>query len=409
MLSRRSDRGFRPAAGSGRHALPAARLAGHRRHPVRRGAHLRRTRRRACQRPARRRPGLRRQSLSGGDSLSSRGRPRHAGWICPPARRRAAGRQALAAAPRRPAAVNSPVEALPAGATAHLDAFCDMLWLEHGLSKNTISAYRSDLALFSAWLAKCGVALEQAALGDLQAYLADFSRRSKPASQRRLLSAWRRFYRHLVAAGQRQDDPSLHLDPPLPSERFPKTLTERQVENLLDAPDTDTPLGLRDRAMLEVLYATGLRVSELVGLKLFEVSLAEGLVRVFGKGAKERLVPLGELALDWLTRYLKEARPILLAGRASDEMFVSIRGRGMSRQMFWRHIKHHSQTAGMDPTRISPHTLRHAFATHLLNHGADLRVVQMLLGHADISTTQIYTHIARERLKSLHAIHHPRG
>lgn len=298
---------------------------------------------------------------------------------------------------------------LRADTLAALDAFNDTMWLEHGLSRNTLSAYRSDLALFAHWASNRGGSLNQASGADLAAYLAEFSRNSKPASQRRLLSAWRRYYRHLLARGGITEDPTALLDPPMRAERFPKTLSEAQVEALLAAPDTETPLGLRDRSMLEVLYATGLRVSELVGLKVFSTSLSDGLVRVMGKGSKERLVPLGEEAIDCLQRYLRDSRPHLLNGKTSDEMFVSRRSAGMTRQMFWRIIKNHAVAAGIPTERISPHTLRHAFATHLLNHGADLRVVQMLLGHADISTTQVYTHVARERLKALHAKHHPRG
>ncbi|CAG0945535.1 MAG: Tyrosine recombinase XerD [Rhodocyclaceae bacterium] len=299
----------------------------------------------------------------------------------------------------------------PAGTAdqARLDAFCDTLWLEAGLSKNTLSSYRADLVQFSAWLRPQDKTLEGANAVDLQGYLRDFSRRAKSTSQRRLIASLRRFYRHLLASGEIQTDPTLNIEPPPRPQRFPKTLSEAQVEALLAAPDIDTPLGLRDRAMLEVLYATGLRVSELVALRLFEVGMNEGVVRVFGKGSKERLVPLGQLALEWLERYLKEARPQLLAGRACDAVFVTRRTAGLTRQMFWTIVKRHAVRAGIDPARLSPHTLRHAFATHLINHGADLRVVQLLLGHADISTTQVYTHVARERLKLLHAQHHPRG
>jgi integrase/recombinase XerD len=290
-----------------------------------------------------------------------------------------------------------------------LDAFADTLWLEAGLSKNTLASYRADLALFSAWLGARDKTLGRVEPVDLHDYLRDFSRRAKSTSQRRLIASLRRFYQHLLAIGEIKADPSLNIEPPPRPERFPKTLSEAQVEALLAAPDVETPLGLRDRAMLEMLYATGLRVSELVALKLFEVGVNEGVVRVFGKGAKERLVPLGQVALEWLGRYLKEARPQLLAGRNCDAVFVTHRAAGLSRQMFWHLIKRHALRAGIDPARISPHTLRHAFATHLINHGADLRVVQLLLGHADISTTQVYTHVARERLKQLHALHHPRG
>ncbi len=290
-----------------------------------------------------------------------------------------------------------------------LDAFADTLWLEAGLSKNTLSSYRTDLAQFSAWLSLRDKALAQVEPADIHDYLRDFSRRAKSTSQRRLIASLRRFYQHLLAIGEIGVDPSLNIEPPPRPERFPKTLSEAQVEALLAAPDCGTPLGLRDRAMLEVLYATGLRVSELVALKLFEIGLNEGVVRVFGKGSKERLVPLGQVALEWIERYLKEARPQLLEGRNCDAVFVTRRAAGLSRQMFWHLIKRYALQAGIDPARISPHTLRHAFATHLINHGADLRVVQMLLGHADISTTQVYTHVARERLKQLHAMHHPRG
>ncbi|MBL8438961.1 MAG: site-specific tyrosine recombinase XerD [Zoogloeaceae bacterium] len=301
------------------------------------------------------------------------------------------------------------LERLSPASRAELDRFNDALWLEHGLAQNSLAAYRSDLAHFAAWLEERGGALLTAQAGDLQAYLAGFSRTAKPASQRRLLSTWRRYYRHLLAQGRIAVDPTLPLETPLAAERFPKTLTEAQVDRLLATPDVDTPLGLRDRAMLELLYACGLRVSELTGLRTFEVSLAEGVLRVMGKGSKERLVPLGEDAAEWIGRYLREARPVLLAGRSADALFVTRRAAPMTRQMFWRHIKHYGLQAGIEPTRLSPHTVRHAFATHLLNHGADLRVVQLLLGHADISTTQIYTHVARERLKALHARHHPRG
>lgn len=304
---------------------------------------------------------------------------------------------------------SSAESALPDEARVELDAFVDTLWLEDGLARNTLTGYRSDLALFALWLVHRGVSLPRAGAADLAAYLAEFSRRARPSSQRRLLAAWRRYYRHLLRRGAITEDPTLLLDAPMPTQRFPRTLSEAQVEALLAAPDLGTPLGLRDRCMLEVLYAAGLRVSELVGLRLFEVSLNDGLVRVMGKGSKERLVPLGEIAADWIGRYLREARAPLLAGKSSDAVFVTRFGAPMTRQMFWRIIKQHAVAAGIAAERISPHTLRHAFATHLLNHGADLRVVQLLLGHADISTTQVYTHVARERLKQLHAAHHPRA
>ncbi|HMM53395.1 MAG TPA: site-specific tyrosine recombinase XerD [Candidatus Desulfobacillus sp.] len=298
---------------------------------------------------------------------------------------------------------------LAAADQARLDAFCDNLWLEAGLAKNTLAGYRADLTRFAAWLQRQGKQLDQAGPADIQAYLRDFSRQSKAASQRRLIASLRRFYRHLLTSGAIDSDPMLGIAPPARPQRFPRTLSEGQVEALLAAPDSETPLGLRDRAMLELLYATGLRVSELVGLKFFELGLNEGVVRVFGKGGKERLVPLGQVAQEWLERYLAEARLQLLDGRTCDAVFVSRRGTGLTRQMFWTLVKRHAARAGIDPARISPHTLRHAFATHLINHGADLRVVQLLLGHADISTTQVYTHVARERLKQLHARHHPRG
>ena len=298
---------------------------------------------------------------------------------------------------------------LNAETRAELDAFTDEVWLAHGLARNTLAAYRSDLALFAHWLGERGGRLRHAQAVDLAGYLADFSRQSKPSSQRRLLSAWRRYYRQLLSDGRIVDDPTVLLDAPMRAERFPKTLSEAQVEGLLDAPDVNTSFGLRDRSMLEVLYATGLRVSELVGLKVFSISLIDGLVRVTGKGGKERLVPLGEEAVEWLQKYVRESRPLLLNGKVCDDVFVTRFGSAMTRQMFWRIIKQYAGAAGIAPARISPHTLRHAFATHLINHGADLRVVQVLLGHADISTTQIYTHVARERLKALHGKHHPRG
>ena len=296
--------------------------------------------------------------------------------------------------------------------SALLDEFVDALWLADGLAKNTLAAYRSDLALFAGWLAARGKCLPDAGEIDINGYLAHLHARPeriKPTSQRRLHSALKRLYRWLIERGRIHADPLLNIERPLRAERFPKTLSEAQVEALLDAPDVDKVLGLRDRAMLELLYATGLRVSELVGVKLFELSLQDGVVRTLGKGAKERLVPLGEVAAEWLQRYLDAARGEILKDRACDEVFVTGRGTGMTRQMAWTLIKKYAALAGIARERISPHVLRHAFATHLLNHGADLRAVQMLLGHADISTTQIYTHVARERLKQLHQQHHPRG
>ncbi len=300
--------------------------------------------------------------------------------------------------------------------SALLDEFIDALWLADGLAKNTLAAYRSDLTLFSRWLAERNVDLPAAAEVDIDSYLAHLHTRVpkvRPATLRRFQAALRRFCRWLIEQGRIQFDPLLNIQAPVAAERFPKTLSEKHVEDLLAAPDTTTPLGLRDRAMLELFYATGLRVSELVGLKLFAVSLDDHVVRTFGKGGKERLVPLGEIAADWLVRWIKEGRPTVLKGRASDFVFVTGRvnsaGVGMTRQMAWTLIKKHAVTAGIPSARISPHVLRHAFATHLLNHGADLRVVQLLLGHTDISTTQVYTHVARARLKELHTTHHPRG
>ncbi len=294
-----------------------------------------------------------------------------------------------------------------------LDEFADALWLADGLAKNTLAAYRSDLALFAGWLERQGSGLIEAGEVEVNAYLAHLHRRPepfKPSSQRRLHSALRRFYAWLLDQGRIRVDPLLGIERPMRAERFPKTLSEKNVEDLLGAPDVATPLGLRDRAMLELFYATGLRVSELVDLKVFELSLADQVLRVTGKGDKQRLVPLGEVAADWLERYLAQARPAILKARASDHVFVTARGpRGMTRQMAWTLIKKHAAAAGIPREKISPHVLRHAFATHLLNHGADLRVVQLLLGHADISTTQVYTHVARERLKQLHQRHHPRG
>ena len=285
-----------------------------------------------------------------------------------------------------------------------LDSFSDALWLEDGLSKNTLSSYRRDLEQFAAFLKK--TPLEEASEQDLFAFLA--ARRGRASSAARMLSSLKRFYGWCLRERRIKADPTLKLDAPKRAPRFPKTLSEADVEALLDAPDANTPLGMRDRTMFEVLYAAGLRVSELVGLKVFEVNLDAGVLRIMGKGSKERLVPLGEEAVDWVRRYLKEARSSLLKKKTSDHLFVTSRGTGMTRQAFWQNIKRYGACA-MPGKPLSPHTLRHAFATHLINHGADLRVVQMLLGHADISTTQIYTHVARERMKALHAKHHPRG
>ncbi|HUW28589.1 MAG TPA: site-specific tyrosine recombinase XerD [Sulfuriferula sp.] len=291
-----------------------------------------------------------------------------------------------------------------------LDSFCDLLWLEDGLSPNTLQSYRRDLTQFSDWLeALRSTLLLDASQADIEAYLQyRFSRKTSPRSTARLLSALKRFYRLALRDGRIALDPTLKIDTPKLPRSLPKSLSEADVDRLLIAPDTTEPLGLRDKAMLEILYASGLRVSELVTLKVANVSLDMGVLSVMGKGGKERMVPLGEEALLWLSRYLADARPQILAGTISDALFVTRRGAAMTRQAFWYLIKRRALQAGL--ARLpSPHVLRHAFATHLLNHGADLRVVQMLLGHADISTTQIYTHVARERLKQLHAKHHPRG
>jgi len=291
-----------------------------------------------------------------------------------------------------------------------LDEFCDALWLEDGLSRNTLESYRRDLRLFSAWLlADRGKSLMQAQRADLLDYLAyKFKRKTTPRSAARLLSSLKRFYRFLLRENRVQGDPTLQVESPKLPRSLPKILTEQDVDLLLAAPNVETPLGLRDKSMLEALYASGLRVSELVAMQVGQLSQDMGVVQVIGKGSKERLVPVGEEALTWIRRYIDNARPEILAGRQADALFVTSRGASMTRQAFWYLIRRYAERAGIDKG-ISPHTLRHAFATHLLNHGADLRVVQMLLGHADISTTQIYTHVARERLKQLHAKHHPRG
>lgn len=293
-----------------------------------------------------------------------------------------------------------------------LDEFADSLWLEDGLSRNTLESYRNDLRQFGNWLdmySQNKRALLSATHADLLEFLAfRVAAKIKASTTSRELSSLKRFYRFLLRQGKIQIDPSLNIDSPKLSRHLPESLTEDDVEALLSAPDTKQPLGLRDRTMLEVIYASGLRVSELVSLKNSQVSQDMGVVRIMGKGNKERLAPLGEEALSWLNRYTKQARTELLDGKITDTVFVTTRGSGMTRQAFWYLIKRHARQAGIEK-HLSPHTLRHAFATHLLNHGADLRVVQLLLGHADISTTQIYTHIARERLKLLHAKHHPRG
>ncbi len=293
---------------------------------------------------------------------------------------------------------------------AELDTFCDALWLEDGLAPLSLESYRRDLSQLFTWLEQQGLQPHQAGTHQIQAFLAHRSLDEKVVARSlaRQLTAIKRYHRWLLREGRRGEDPTLTVEPPRLPKPLPKSLSEAEVEALLTAPDVATPLGLRDRAMLETLYAAGLRVSELVDLPLAGVSLADGIVRIYGKGGKERLVPLGEDAQDWIQRYALEARPLLLKGRGSAALFVTERGGPMTRQMFWYLIKRHAAGAGLMKA-LSPHTLRHAFATHLINHGADLRTVQELLGHADISTTQIYTYVARERLKSLHAKHHPRG
>lgn len=292
---------------------------------------------------------------------------------------------------------------------ALLDHFLDHLWLEDGLAKNTLASYRQDLAAFAAWLQQDkGKVMLQAGPEDIQGFIAFRFPQSKPRSISRLVASLRRFYRFALREAHIDVDPSIHIESPKLPRSLPKSLSEDDVEQLINAPDYNTHLGLRDRAMLETLYATGLRVSELIGMQVTELSLTDGVVRITGKGSKTRLVPLGEQAVEWLSRYLAEGRPAILQQRLSDHLFVTQRGEGMTRQAFWYLIKRYAAIAGIKAS-LSPHVLRHAFATHLLNHGADLRVVQMLLGHADISTTQIYTHVARERLKQLHQAHHPRG
>jgi integrase/recombinase XerD len=291
-----------------------------------------------------------------------------------------------------------------------IDSFCDALWLEDGLARNTLESYRRDLKQFASWL-KAGrrKSLAQSAHVDIAAFMAcPLNMRGKARSVSRRLSSLKRFFRFALRQNLITGDPTSRIDPPKLPRALPKSLSEAEVERLLNVPDAEEPLGLRDRAMLETLYATGLRVSELVALRLSQLSLDMGLVRVIGKGGKERLVPLGEEALTWIVRYLKQSRPVLLQEKLCNALFVTARGAAMTRQAFWYLLKRHAARASIGKLP-SPHVLRHAFATHLINHGADLRVVQLLLGHADISTTQIYTHVAQERLKQLHSRHHPRG
>ena len=296
----------------------------------------------------------------------------------------------------------------PASAEA-IDRFIDALWLEDGLAPLTLAAYRRDLSLYASWLqTEHDKAVDASSLADLQAFMAQRHAATKATTANRRLSVFKRYFRWAVRERRLHADPTLKLDPARQPQRSPKSLSEAQVEALLAVPDISTPLGLRDRAMLELMYASGLRVSELVSLNTVHLSLDQGVLRVMGKGSRERLVPFGAEAHEWLRRYLAQARPGLLNHGASADLFLSVRGAAMTRQMFWKIVKRHALAACITAP-LSPHTLRHAFATHLLNHGADLRAVQLLLGHADIGTTTIYTHVARERLRVLHAQHHPRG
>jgi len=291
----------------------------------------------------------------------------------------------------------------------YLQPFLDSLWLESGLSKNTVEAYKRDLIAFSTWLAGSDIDLSAATRQDILRYQSVRMREGrKVRSEARLLSSLRRFYRYLCREEVRDSDPTAQIESPRLGKPLPSSLTEDEVESLLAQPDVTVPIGLRDRTMLEVLYATGLRVSELITLTFEQLNMRQGLIRCIGKGNKERLVPLGEIALDWLQDYLLTSRPLLLNGRLSDDLFPTTRGKAMTRQAFWYLIKRYASLSEIKK-ELSPHTLRHAFATHLLNHGADLRVVQLLLGHSDLSTTQIYTHVAKERLKGIHSQHHPRG
>jgi integrase/recombinase XerD len=293
---------------------------------------------------------------------------------------------------------------------AEIDTFLDVLWSERGLSRNTLAAYGRDLNAFAQWLHQNNSELSKASSSDLQAYIAYRGKTgAKASSMARVLSSLRRYYRYLVREGRLQEDPSALIDSPKLGRSLPDSLSESHVDALLEAPDINDAVGLRDRAMLELLYATGLRVSELVSLEHSQISLQQGIVRVMGKGNKERLVPMGDEAVAWIEQYKNEARADLMKGHGlCAQLFVTRRGSGMTRQAFWYLIKRYALQVGISQ-KISPHTLRHAFATHLLNHGADLRVVQLLLGHSDLSTTQIYTHVAKARLQSLHQAHHPRG
>jgi integrase/recombinase XerD len=300
------------------------------------------------------------------------------------------------------------VSAIDIVSRGQIDAFIDGLWLEEGLSKNTLEAYRRDLTQYLRWLEPQGIALNHTGQLQIDGYFAAKHASSKATTANRRLTVLKRYFRWALRERAITADPTLKLQAAKQALRVPATLTEAQVEVLLNAPDVSTPLGLRDRTMLELMYASGLRVSELVALRIANLSLSDGVLKVYGKGAKERLVPFGEVARLWINHYLATARPVILGGQQTEDLFVTQRGAGMTRMMFWVIVKKYAVVAQIT-SKLSPHTLRHAFATHLLNHGADLRAVQMLLGHVDISTTTIYTHVARERLQQLHKVHHPRG
>ncbi len=310
--------------------------------------------------------------------------------------------QAIAARARASGSAGKPSEGI-------IDTFLDAIWMERGLSTNTLGAYRADLVALQRWLAQRDTSLIYASRADLLAFIAYRAKAgAKPRSTARQLSSFRRFYRFLLREGMIQEDPTVKIEMPKIGRSLPKSLTEGEVESLLRAPDIEDPLGHRDRTMLEVLYATGLRVSELISLKQSQINLNQGVLRIRGKGDRERLIPLGEEAQRWLREFISGPRLEILLERQSDHLFPTRRGDRMTRQAFWHIIKRYAKKAQIGG-KLSPHTLRHAFATHLLNNGADLRVVQLLLGHSDLSTTQIYTHVARERMKELHAQHHPRG
>ncbi len=290
-----------------------------------------------------------------------------------------------------------------------IEQFCDQIWMEQGLSDATLSSYRSDLKLFSKWLQKQGKTLINSAPSDIQQYLAErYSKQYSSRSTARFLSSARKFYRYLLQSNQIKVDPTQQIESPKIQPPVPKSLSEDEVDNLLSQPDLDTALGLRDKAMLELLYSSGLRITELISVEMNQIGFQQGVMRVIGKGNKERIVPIGEEALQAIAQYIRHGRAELANEKVSDWLFLSTRGQRMTRQTFWHRIKFYAKTAGIRK-HLSPHTLRHAFATHLLNHGADLRTLQMLLGHSDLSTTQIYTYVAKERLKQLHSQHHPRG